>query len=44
MREREGCQAEQAVGGLSNIPVVDAESLTPGEGRTALPGLNQFLN
>lgn len=26
------------------VPVVDAESLTTGEGRTALPGLNQFLN
>lgn len=47
MRERSGRWAEHAMGGHGNTPdfhAVDAEAPAPGEGRTALPGLNQFLN
>lgn len=41
LKELQGLSSSTA--GLG-FPVVDAETLTAGEGRSALPGLNQFPN
>lgn len=40
LKELQGLSSTAGLG----FPVVDAETLTAGEGRSALPGLNQFPN